>query len=157
MTFLDIRLLPRGRFVSWLVVFLLGISAFSKQVLAKEWEFNVPIGEADVLCSEGQIQGPLIHVNEGDDVIVHVKNNTPFKRVIRWHGVYQMDDWRNDDAKEMTKRLLSIQKAIDAGKSFTYRWKAEKTGTFWYHCHVNIPKQAGMDRRYEQPESNHDG
>ncbi|ADE14250.1 multicopper oxidase type 3 [Nitrosococcus halophilus Nc 4] len=135
---------PKYRFLAWFALFFLGVLLSPQQILAKDWEFDFPIGEMGTFSSEEQIQGPLIHVDEGDDLVVHVKNNTPFKHTIRWHGVYQMDSWHNDGMSEMKKRLLSIQKAVEAGESFTYRWKAEKTGTFWYHYHINVNEHDGV-------------
>ncbi|MDA8150817.1 MAG: multicopper oxidase domain-containing protein, partial [Nitrospiraceae bacterium] len=38
---------------------------------------------------DGQVPGPLIHVREGDNVIVHVTNNTSLPHTIHWHGINQ--------------------------------------------------------------------
>ncbi|KFI23476.1 multicopper oxidase domain-containing protein [Nitrosococcus oceani] len=135
-----------GQFLSGFVLILLGMFLSSPQTWAKEWVFTVPIGEISVLSSDGQNESPVVHVKEGDDVVIHVKNNTPVDHTVRWHGVHEMDNQHNDGPSEKTKRFLSIQEAIEAGGDFTYRWKAEKTGAFWYHCHINANKQvAGID------------
>jgi FtsP/CotA-like multicopper oxidase with cupredoxin domain len=36
------------------------------------------------------------------------------------------------------------QKAIEPGDSFTYTFKAEPTGTMWYHCHVNVNEHVAL-------------
>ena len=91
-----------------------------------------------VFAFNGQVPGPLIHVKEGDDVEVLVTNNTSTAHTIHWHGFYQNNNWKNDGVPGVT------QEAIEAGDSYTYRWKAEKTGSLWYHCHTNVNEHVGI-------------
>ncbi len=91
-----------------------------------------------VFAFNGQVPGPLIHVQEGDDVEVLLTNNTSTPHTIHWHGLYQTNNWRNDGVPGIT------QTAIEAGESFTYKWKAEKTGSLWYHCHSNVNEHVGI-------------
>ncbi|MDT8383470.1 MAG: multicopper oxidase domain-containing protein [Gammaproteobacteria bacterium] len=86
----------------------------------------------------GQVPGPLIHVQEGDDVIVNVMNNTSMPHTIHWHGIHQKGSWRSDGVPGVT------QKQIEAGESYVYRFKAERIGTLWYHCHVNVNEHVGV-------------
>src|SRR5271165_3163738 len=109
---------------------------------AEKREFELTIDEvainvapgffANVFAFNGQVPGPLIHVREGDEVTVHVTNNTTLPHTIHWHGVNQTGTWQSDGVPDVT------QKAIQPGESFTYRWKAERPGSLWYHCHVNV-------------------
>ncbi len=94
--------------------------------------------EYNVFAFNGQVPAPLIHVQEGDDVTVNVTNNTTLPHTIHWHGLYQRNNWQNDGVPGVT------QKAIEPGETFTYRWKAEKIGTLWYHCHVNVHEHVGL-------------
>ncbi|MGR6036153.1 MAG: multicopper oxidase domain-containing protein [Candidatus Nitrosoglobus sp.] len=132
--------------LSWPTLILIGVFLAPQQIEAREWEFNLPLREISTSPADGQIQGPFIHTDKGDSITIHIINNTPFKHTIRWHGTHQADR-RNSNMLKMTKRFLSIQETIEAGENFTYRWKAEKTGTFWHHCHVNPSKQVGMSAR----------
>ncbi len=91
-----------------------------------------------VWAYNGQVPGPLIHVKEGDTVEVALTNNTTLSHTIHWHGMYQTDSWKSDGVPDIT------QKAIEPGDSFTYRFVADKTGTLWYHCHVNVPEHVGL-------------
>jgi FtsP/CotA-like multicopper oxidase with cupredoxin domain len=86
----------------------------------------------------GQTPGPLMHVKEGDDVQVEVENQTTLPHTIHWHGLYQRGNWQNDGVPDVT------QPAIAPGETFTYRFKAEKAGTMWYHCHVNVNEHVAM-------------
>lgn len=130
---------PTLPFLGLAIVILLGVLLFPQRTWAQEWELNLIIDKGGILAlnGNGQIPGTLIHLNEGDSVILRVKNNTAFKHDIRWHGTYLINDQHKADAPEAAKRFYSIQKAIGAGKTFTYRWKTEEPGTFWYHCHIN--------------------
>lgn len=119
------------------------------QSMAEEREFSLTIEERSidvapglryqVFSFNGQVPAPLIHVREGDEVTVHVTNNTALPHTIHWHGIYQRkDNWRNDGVPGVT------QKAIEPGETHTYRWIADKVGSLWYHCHVNVAEHVGM-------------
>lgn len=109
---------------------------------AEQREFNLTIDEmtinvapsfkTNVFAFNGQVPGPLIHVKEGDDVIVHVTNNTSLPHTIHWHGVNQTKSWHSDGVPGVT------QNAIEPGTTYTYRWNADRPGSLWYHCHVNV-------------------
>ena len=36
------------------------------------------------------------------------------------------------------------QLGTEPGESHVYRFKADKPGSFWYHCHVNVPEHVGL-------------
>jgi len=109
---------------------------------AEQREFNMTIDEvsinvapgfyANVFAFNGQVPGPLIHVREGDDITVHVTNNTTLPHSIHWHGVNQTGTWQSDGVPDVT------QKAIQPGEAFTYHFKTDRPGSLWYHCHVNV-------------------
>src|SRR3569833_2871158 len=143
-----------GSYARRLAVWLAGLAALSvaSQAFAEEREFNITIEEVtiqvapdlkyQVFAFNGQVPGPLIHVNQGDDiiapVIAHDTNNTTLPHTIHWHGQYQHNNWQMDGVPGVT------QKAIEPGDTFTYKFKAEKTGSTWYHCHVNVSEHVGM-------------
>jgi FtsP/CotA-like multicopper oxidase with cupredoxin domain len=111
-------------------------------------EFNMTIEEVmlhvapgldyKVFAYNGQVPGPLIHVKQDDDLIVHVTNNTTLPHTIHWHGTHQMNTWKMDGVPGIT------QKPIMPGDTFTYKFKADRPGTLWYHCHVNVNEHAGI-------------
>lgn len=123
------------------------LCAFAFGAHAEVRHFDMTIEEVDlevapgfttkVWAFNGQVPGPLIHVKEGDDVEVEVQNNTTLNHTIHWHGMYQTGTWRSDGVPDIT------QKAIEPGESYTYRFKATKVGSLWYHCHVNVPEHVG--------------
>lgn len=140
---------PAHRFRRSLVLLLvLSMTFIASAGIAAEREFEMTIEERviqvapgleyQVFAFNGQVPGPLIRVREGDDVTVHVTNLTSLPHTIHWHGLYQTNNWRNDGVPGVT------QEPIEPGDTFTYQWKAEKTGTLWYHCHVNVSEHVGI-------------
>ncbi|HKI61072.1 MAG TPA: multicopper oxidase domain-containing protein [Mariprofundaceae bacterium] len=116
---------------------------------AAKHEFNMSIDEVEIQVApdlkykvfgfDSQVPGPLIHVHQGDDVTVHVTNNTSLPHTIHWHGLYQHNNWQNDGVPGITQ-----EKGIQPGATYTYHWVAEKPGTMWYHCHVNANEHTGI-------------
>ncbi|MCA8929852.1 MAG: multicopper oxidase domain-containing protein [Alphaproteobacteria bacterium] len=94
--------------------------------------------KAAVWAYNGQVPGPLIHVQEGDEVEVSLTNNTTLNHTIHWHGMHQIGTWQSDGVPDIT------QKAIEPGETYTYRFVADRIGTLWYHCHVNVPEHVGI-------------
>ncbi|MDZ7781536.1 MAG: multicopper oxidase domain-containing protein [Halioglobus sp.] len=92
----------------------------------KVWAFN------------GQVPGPLLHVKEGDEVEVVVQNNTTLNHTIHWHGTLP------DRHLALRRRTGHYPGGHRAGESYTYRFAADKPGTLWYHCHVDVPEHVGI-------------
>jgi FtsP/CotA-like multicopper oxidase with cupredoxin domain len=86
----------------------------------------------------GQVPGPLFYVDEGDELEVTVNNLTALPHTIHWHGMFQRGTWKMDGVPDVT------QQGIPPGDSFTYKFVAEPSGTFWYHCHVNVNEHVAM-------------
>lgn len=115
---------------------------------ADEREFSLTIDEVVIRVApdldykvfgfNGQVPGPLLHVKEGDDLTVHVTNNTTLPHTIHWHGINQINSWRNDGVPGVT------QKNIEPGDMFTYKFKVDRPGSLWYHCHVNVNEHVGI-------------
>lgn len=109
------------------------------EMTIEEVEIEVAPGfKSKVWAYNGQVPGPLLHVKQGDEVEVTLVNNTTLNHTIHWHGTYQTGTWKMDGVPNIT------QKAIDPGESFVYRFIADKPGSLWYHCHVNVPEHVGL-------------
>ena len=109
------------------------------EMTVEEVDLDVAPGlEYKVWAYNGQVPGPLIRVEEGDEVEVTLTNNSTLSHTIHWHGLYQTGSWRSDGVPDIT------QQAVEPGERYTYRFVADKTGTLWYHCHVNVPEHVGL-------------
>jgi FtsP/CotA-like multicopper oxidase with cupredoxin domain len=76
----------------------------------------------------GTIPGPELRVQEGDRVIVHLKNKNILEGVtIHWHGVELPNS--QDGVAGLT------QDAVRPDGEFTYHFIAKNPGTYWYHSH----------------------
>ena len=93
-----------------------------------------------LLLINGRVPGPTLVVTESQIVIVHVINRIMGADItIHWHGMFQKRSVWMDGVGYVT------QPPIDgAGASFDYIFKAEPSGTHWYHSHVSSQKGNGM-------------
>ncbi len=76
----------------------------------------------------GSTPGPLIRARQGDLVEVRLVNdNVGDGTTLHWHGV--------DVPNAMDGVAGVTQDAVEEGEDFTYRFVAERPGTYWYHAH----------------------
>ena len=80
------------------------------------------------LTFNGTSPGPELRVRQGDLVEVVLRNEDVEDGVtIHWHGV---------DVPNAEDGVAGVtQDAVLPGESYTYRFRAEQVGTFWYHTH----------------------
>ncbi|MEQ1528765.1 MAG: copper resistance system multicopper oxidase [Methylococcales bacterium] len=84
----------------------------------------------------GSIPAPTLRWREGDTVTLHVINQLEHETSIHWHGIippYTMDGVPG----------VSFQ-GIAPGATFTYRFKVQQSGTYWYHSHSGMQEQTGI-------------
>lgn len=80
-----------------------------------------------------QLPGPTIEVNEGDTLVVHVVNDSPYPLSVHWHGVFQLRSGWADGANMIT------QCPIQPSCTFTYRFNiTAQEGTLWWHAHSSL-------------------
>ncbi|MFC3338067.1 copper resistance system multicopper oxidase [Paracandidimonas soli] len=157
---LALPILPRRRFVQGLAAggVLLGLSPFARAAggsFAKTGtgsaavltgtEFNLEIGESPVNFTgnprmattvNSSLPAPTLRWREGDTVTIHVKNRLQEATSIHWHGIilpFQMDGVPG----------ISFT-GIAPGETFTYRFKVEQSGTYWYHSHSGMQEATGV-------------
>lgn len=87
----------------------------NEQTTLPVWTFN------------GSVPGPQLQVKQGDTVKIHLKNELPDPVTIHWHGVPVPNNM--DGIPGVT------QNAVQPGETFTYEFKADDPGTYWYHSH----------------------
>ncbi|KAA1093210.1 laccase, multicopper oxidase, benzenediol:oxygen oxidorectuctase [Puccinia graminis f. sp. tritici] len=84
----------------------------------------------NVFVINNQFPGPLIEANEGDTIVVNVKNELNLPLSIHWHGIYQNGSQWMDGVSGVT------QCPQQPGTTFTYQFTVNNQfGTFWYHAH----------------------
>ncbi|MFF3448053.1 multicopper oxidase family protein [Streptomyces sp. NPDC002667] len=95
-------------------------------VRAKSWAFN------------GQIPGKEVRISAGDTLAAELSNQLPGSTTtsVHWHGISLRSDM--DGVPPVT------QSPVRAGSSFTYRFVADKPGTYFFHPHVGIQVDRAM-------------
>ena len=152
--------IPRRRFVQGLAAggVLLGLPPYvraagmqsngtttgSAAVLAGT-EFNLEVGESPVNFTgnprmattvNGSLPAPTLRWREGDTVTIRVRNRLREATSIHWHGIilpFEMDGVPG----------ISFT-GIPAGEIFTYRFKVQQSGTYWYHSHSGMQEATGV-------------
>src|SRR3954451_9923459 len=100
---------------------------------AREVEWEVSKGRAvRGFAFNGQVPGPVIEANVGDELLVRLTNRLDEPTTIHWHGI------RVPAPMDGTQ---SVQKAVVPGETFEYRFVVPDAGTYWYHSHVNETEQ----------------
>jgi FtsP/CotA-like multicopper oxidase with cupredoxin domain len=86
----------------------------------------------------GASPGPVITVNQGDDVEVIVTNTVAENATVHFHGIEMYKTPWNDGVPGVSQR------PIKKGETYTYRWKATQYGAFWYHSHYRGQIEDGL-------------
>ncbi|KAH8668393.1 multicopper oxidase [Xylariales sp. PMI_506] len=107
--------------------------------LTLTWETGAPDGfEREMYKINGQFPGPLLELNEGDNVAVYVQNDSPYNVTIHYHGIEMLNTPWSDGVPGLT------QIHIQSGCAFTYKWTATQHGAFWYHSHSDSQLNDGL-------------
>lgn len=111
-----------------------GTKEFELTAAITPWEVE-PGKFVDAWTYNGIVPGPMIEVELGDKVRVHLQNDLPMGTDIHWHGVRTPND--QDGVSPITQDL------IRSGDDFTYEFVAENPAVGMYHAHhhghVQIP------------------
>ncbi|KAI1776791.1 putative multicopper oxidase [Hypoxylon cercidicola] len=92
-----------------------------------------------MMTIDGQFPGPMIEVNEGDIVEVHVRNLASNATAIHWHGIFQNGSNWMDGAAGVT------QCPIAPGASYRYKFNVTgQAGTYFYHGHQGVQALGGL-------------
>ncbi len=81
---------------------------------------------SEVFAYNGRVPGPTLDVREGDQVIVHFRNDLPEPTTVHWHGIHLPFD---SDGSPFHP--------IKPGETHTYIFTVRpgSAGTYWYHPH----------------------
>ena len=91
-----------------------------------EWE-RAPGDVVEAWGYNGQVPGPVIRTDVGDDVQVIVENHLPMQTDVHWHGLRVPND--QDGVAPYT------QDAIDPGEEFVYEFTTTEPAIGMYHPH----------------------
>jgi len=103
-----------------------GEVVFNLKVEETQWMFDDET-TTEAWTYNGTIPGEEIRVQEGDKVIVNVKNDLEVPTSLHLHGFPVPNEM--DGVPGVT------QNAIMPGEEFTYEYQTDVPGTYWYHSH----------------------
>jgi len=108
-------------------------------------EFDLSIGAMPVNITgaqrkatvvNGSLPAPMLRWRQGDTVTLRVRNTLPTTSSIHWHGIILPADMDGVPG-------LSFM-GIAPGETYTYRFKVNQSGTYWYHSHSRFQEQTGL-------------
>ncbi len=99
-------------------------------------QVNITGKNAVATTVNGQIVGPTLVWQEGQTVTLHVTNHLKKSSSIHWHGIILPTGMDGVPG-------LSFD-GIAPGETFTYTFKVEQHGTYWYHSHSEFQEQTGV-------------
>ncbi|XP_039158255.1 L-ascorbate oxidase-like [Eucalyptus grandis] len=133
-----------SRSVAWL------LCVFAVMVLAEAgvqrygWDVKYQFKSPDcykmlAITINGKTPGPTILARQGDTIIVEVTNRLVTENLaIHWHGIRQIRSPWSDGTEGVTQcRILP-------GDTFTYRFIVDRPGTYLYHAHYGMQREAGL-------------
>jgi FtsP/CotA-like multicopper oxidase with cupredoxin domain len=89
---------------------------------------NIGGAELRMLAYNGSVPGPVLHVDQGSEITVQVRNDGDVEATVHWHGL-RLDN-RYDGVPHET------QEPIPVGGTFTYQLQFPDAGFYWYHPHI---------------------
>jgi FtsP/CotA-like multicopper oxidase with cupredoxin domain len=84
--------------------------------------------ELRMLAYNGSIPGPTLHVDQGSEITVQVRNDGDVPTTVHWHGL-RLEN-RYDGVPHETQQPIQI------GGSFAYKLQFPDAGLYWYHPHM---------------------
>ncbi|XP_065624303.1 L-ascorbate oxidase [Quercus suber] len=139
---------PIYRYVRAIVICVILLPCIQLSLGAKtrhfKWEVEYKYWSPDcieniVMAINGQFPGPTIRAKVGDTINVELTNKLSTEGVvIHWHGIRQTGTPWADGTASIS------QCAINPGETYTYRFKVDKPGTYFYHGHLGMQRSAGL-------------
>jgi FtsP/CotA-like multicopper oxidase with cupredoxin domain len=84
----------------------------------------------------GSIPAPTLRWKEGETVTLRVTNKLHEDASIHWHGIILPN--KMDGVPGLTFGGIAL------GETFTYQFKVQQSGTYWYHSHSGFQEQTGL-------------
>ncbi|XP_030535020.2 L-ascorbate oxidase-like [Rhodamnia argentea] len=133
-----------SRLIALLLCVLAAMASAEARVRRYKWDVKYEFKSPDcykklVITINGRSPGPAILAQQGDTVVVEVTNGLETENLaIHWHGIRQIGSPWSDGTGGVT------QCPILPGDTFTYRFIVDRAGTYLYHAHYGMQREAGL-------------
>jgi CopA family copper-resistance protein len=101
-----------------------------------ETPFRIDNLNATATTINGSVPGPLIRLQEGQNITLKVTNHLKEASSIHWHGILLPPDMDGVPGVSFA--------GIDPGTTFEYQFPIKQSGTYWYHSHSKGQEQSGV-------------
>ena len=101
-----------------------------------ETPFHVDNLNATAVTVNGTVPGPLIRLQEGQNVTLKVTNHLKEASSIHWHGILLPPDMDGVPGVSFA--------GIEPGTTYVYQFPVKQSGTYWYHSHSGGQEQSGV-------------
>jgi FtsP/CotA-like multicopper oxidase with cupredoxin domain len=108
--------------------FGLSIGAVRKNLEGKDVGDAGSVAELRMLAYNGSIPGPTLHVPQGAEITVDIRNDGDVETTVHWHGL-RLEN-RFDGVPHET------QEPIPVGGGYSCRVQFPDAGFYWYHPHL---------------------
>lgn len=106
------------------------VAAATHDLVLERRIVNVTGRERPAMLINGQLPGPTLRLQEGEDAVINVTNRLDETASIHWHGLIVPPEM--DGVPGISP---GYGDGIRPGQTFTYRFKVKQSGTYWYHSH----------------------
>ena len=89
---------------------------------------NIDGAELRMLAYNGSVPGPVLHVDQGSEITVQVRNDGDVEATVHWHGLRLENQY--DGVPDET------QVPIPIGGTYTCKVRFPDAGFYWYHPHI---------------------
>lgn len=100
-----------------------------------EITINVSGTPRPALAVNGLLPAPTLRFQEGEELVINVTNTLDVDSSIHWHGIIL--PFTEDGVPGLSFA------GIAPGTTYTYRFPTQQSGTYWYHSHSGLQRQAG--------------
>jgi len=98
--------------------------------------FEVGGERATAITMNGTVPGPLIRLQEGEEVVLRYHNELEEETSIHWHGLLLPN--RFDGVPQVNYPGVAPGETFEAGP-----FEVRQYGTYWYHSHSGLQEQLG--------------
>lgn len=128
--------------IGLIAVSLIGISATANagtyELVLEERMVNVTGRDRSAMLINGQLPGPVLRFEEGEQVTIKVTNKMKEISSVHWHGLLV------PSSQDGVPGVSDGFQGISPGQTFTYDFPIKQAGTYWYHSHSGTQEQSGV-------------
>lgn len=90
----------------------------------------------DTWAFDGKVPAPIIRAKAGDQLLVSLRNRLPDPTTVHWHGIALRNDMDGVPGVTMSP--------VASGARFDYSFIVPDPGTYWFHPHVGVQLDSGL-------------